>query len=97
MAPAPGWLTTTAAIWWKRSTRSSNTTAVSHGIGIKVLPPRHDLAHALLTVGLLIDAIYSFIMRLGARGIDTDTYDWGSPEDTVPDASHTAILPLGAA
>lgn len=46
---------------------------------IKVLPPRYDLAHALLTVGLLIDAIYSFVMRLGARDIDTSMYDFMDP------------------
>lgn len=49
---------------------------MSVGTGIKVLPPRYDLAHALLTVGLLIDAIYSFVMRLGARDIDTSVYDF---------------------
>ena len=52
------------------------------GTGIKVLPPRYNLAHALLTVGLLIDAIYSFVMRLGARDIDTSVYDFMDPAVT---------------
>jgi hypothetical protein len=47
-----------------------------------VLPPRYDLAHALLTVGLLVDAVYSFIMRLCARDIDKAEWDYIDPEVT---------------
>jgi hypothetical protein len=57
---------------------------------IKVLPPRYNFAHALLTIGLLIDAIYSFVMRLGARDIDTQHWDHLDP--TVTKACFTQLL-----